>query len=270
MVSGAGISAGGRAELAHVLGTSPRAVTPRLVSASLRIEPAEATKKLARWASQGWLRRVRRGLYIPVPVDAINPAVWTEDALVLASLVWSPCYFTGWTTANRWGLTEQVFRTTVVKTTQRIRSRSEHLLEHDYLLASTSEEHLKWGLKTHWNEGVRVLLADPARTLVEILDDPRLGGGARHVAEIFDSYMREEEWPVLIGYAERIDNRTIFKRLGFLAETLGYRDPELLGACEQRISEGISLLDPDAPPRGKRVMRWGLRINVNVSMQDPS
>lgn len=269
-MSQAGISAGGRAELAGVLGGGPRAITPADVAASLEIDSKEAAKKLARWASQGWLRRVRRGLYIPVPVDALNPGAWTEDALVLASLVWSPCYFTGWTTANRWGLTEQVFRTSVVKTTQRVRARSARLLEHEYLVGSCSEEHLKWGLKSEWNEGVRLLLADPARTVVDVLDNPRLGGGIRHVAEIFDTFITEGDWRTLVEYAERLGNRTIFKRLGYLAEVLGHADSELLKISQERISQGISLLDPDAPPRGKRVTRWGLRINVNVAMRDPS
>lgn len=269
-MSQAGISASGRAELAGILGAGRRAVTPADVSSSLHIDSTDAAKKLARWASQGWLRRVRRGLYIPVPVDALNPAGWTEDALVLASMVWSPCYVTGWTAANYWGLTEQVFRTTVVKTTQRVRSCSERLLEHEYLLAHTSNRQIGWGLKAEWNEGVRLQFADPARTVVDILDSPRLGGGIRHVAEILDTYLAEGEWRTLVGYAERLGNRTIFKRLGYLAEVLGHRDSELLGACRERISQGISLLDPDAPPRGKRVTRWGLRINVNVALEDPS
>ncbi len=266
----AGISAGGRGELAQVLGTGPRAISPADASTSLGIDSNEAAKKLARWATQGWLRRVRRGLYIPVPVDALNPGAWTEDGLVLASLVWTPCYFTGWTTANRWGLTEQVFRTTVVKTTQRVRSRSQRLLEHEYLLGRCSAEHLTWGLKSEWNEGVRLLLADPARTVVDVLDNPRLGGGIRHVAEILDAFMTEGEWETLVEYANRLGNRTVFKRLGYLVEVLGHGDPELLRICSERISKGLSLLDPDAPQRGKRVMRWGLRINVNVGLQDPS
>jgi predicted transcriptional regulator of viral defense system len=269
-MSQAGISAGGRAELAQVLATGPRAITPTDLSSSLGIDPKEAAKKLARWASQGWLRRVRRGLYIPVPVDALNPEAWTDDGLVLASLVWKPCYFTGWTTANRWGLTEQVFRTIVVKTTQRVRSRSARLLEHEYLLGHCPEEHLNWGLKSEWNEGVKLLLADPARTVTDILDNPGLGGGIRHVAEIFDAFMNEGEWETLVKYASRLGNRSVFKRLGYLAETRGHGVPELLEVCRARISKGLSLLDPDAPPRGKRVTRWGLRINVNVGLQDPS
>lgn len=269
-MSQAGISAGGRAELTAVLGAGPRAITPADVSSSLGITGKEAAKKLARWASQGWLRRVRRGLYIPVPVDALNPGAWTEDGLVLASLVWSPCYFTGWTAANRWGLTEQVFRTIVVKTTQRVRSRSARLLEHEYLLGHCPEELLTWGLRSEWNEGVRLLLADPARAVVDVLDNPKVGGGIRHVAEILDAFMAEGKLEPLVEYADRLGNRAVFKRLGYLAEVLDYTDPHLLRTCEKRISKGFSLLDPDAPSRGKHVTRWGLRINVNIAAQDPS
>src|SRR6266700_2068094 len=117
MSVGAGISQAGRAELATVLGSGRRFVTPAIVVHALDLEPAAAAKKLARWADEGWLRRASRGLYIPVPVDAGNPSSWSEDALVVASAVWSPCYVTGWTAANHWPLTDQVFRRIVLKTT---------------------------------------------------------------------------------------------------------------------------------------------------------
>ncbi|NQW73774.1 MAG: type IV toxin-antitoxin system AbiEi family antitoxin domain-containing protein, partial [Actinobacteria bacterium] len=58
-----GISAIGREELARVLG-GRRFVTPADVAAELTIESTAATQRLARWARDGWLRRVRRGLYI--------------------------------------------------------------------------------------------------------------------------------------------------------------------------------------------------------------
>src|SRR5680860_915636 len=110
-MSRSGISASGRSELALVLSGGRRFVTPGQVSSLLDIEADGAAKKLARWAAQGWLRRVRRGLYIGVPVEAAHPALWSEDPLVVAAEVW-PCYFTGWTTANEWALSDQVFRTT--------------------------------------------------------------------------------------------------------------------------------------------------------------
>src|SRR5207237_2649589 len=126
-------------------------------------------------AADGWLRRARRGLYIPVPIDAGNPAAWSEDALIVATAIWSPCYFTGWTAANHWALTEQVFRTTVLKTAARVRSSSAHALDHDYLLSNVSEDHLAWGLTTEWRNEVRLWVADPARIVIAMLYTPLLG-----------------------------------------------------------------------------------------------
>jgi predicted transcriptional regulator of viral defense system len=112
----AGITGRGRAELAAVLASGRRFITPADVSDALRVDPDAAAKRLSRWAREGWVRRVRRGMYIGVPVDATNPAAWSEDALIVAGRIWSPCYFTGWTSAGHWALTDQVFRTTVLKT----------------------------------------------------------------------------------------------------------------------------------------------------------
>ena len=117
----AGITGRGRAELAQVLASGRRFITPMDVVEALAVDADTAAKKLSRWAEEGWVRRVRRGLYIGVPVDATNPAAWSEDALLVAAAVWPPCYFTGWTSANHWSLTDQTFRTTVLKTTGRVR-----------------------------------------------------------------------------------------------------------------------------------------------------
>ena len=162
-------------------------------------------------------------LYIPVPVDASSPA------------------------ANHWALTEQTFRTTVVKTTGRVRASSVRLLGHDYLLAHVPSAGLEWGIETVWRGEVRLCVADPARTVVDILDAPRLGGGIRHVAEILAAYLDDNDPATLIEYGDRLGNRTVFKRLGYLMEVLGQDPVGLIAACRVRVSAGISLLDPDGP-----------------------
>jgi predicted transcriptional regulator of viral defense system len=75
-------------------------------------------------------------------------------------------------------------------------------------------------------------MADPARTVVDVLDDPRLSGGIRLATEILAAYLQEGPPATLIEYAERLGNRTVFKRLGYLGEVLG-ADPDLLASCEQ-------------------------------------
>ena len=265
-----GISSAGRNELASVTGRGRRFVRVSDVASALGIGPRTAAKKLARWSEEGWLRRVRRGLYIPVPVDADDPKSWSEDALIIASEVWFPCYFTGWTSANHWGLTEQVFRTTVLKTNCRVRASTVRLLGHEYLLTHASEDALEWGLKSLWHEERRLSLADPARTVVDILDAPRLGGGIRNGSDILVAYLDDHDPDRLIEYGDRLGNRTVFKRLGYLLEAMHRPQVNLIEECLKRVSIGFSLLDPDGPEGGPRVARWRLRANVRITAEDPT
>ncbi len=268
--SAGGISAATRSELAAVTGRGRRLIGVSDAVKALGTDAQTAAMKLARWAEQGWLRRVQRGMYIAVPVDAENPKAWTEDALVIATGIWSPCYFTGWTAANHWGLSEQVFCTVVLKTTGRVRASRVQVLDHEYLVAHTDESLLTWGMETTWQDGVRLSYADPARTVIDILDAPRLGGGIRHAAEILGAYLDEHDPDRLINYGDRLGNRTVFKRLGHLAEAIGAEQPRLIEACRHRLSAGVSLLDPDGPRDGPRVPRWNVRANVHVSETNPS
>ncbi len=268
-MSSQGISGSGRAELAAVVGRR-RFIAPEDVATELEIDAHVAARKLAHWAEKGWLRRVRRGLYIPVPVEAENPKRWAEDALVVAVAAWSPCYFTGWTAASHWGLTEQVFRTTVLKTARRVRASEVRLLDVDYLLMHISPEAMSWGIEPVWREETRLQIADPARTVVDILDQPRIAGGIRHAAEILSAYLDDHEPSRLVDYADRLGNRAVFKRLGYLLEALDRDEAVLIEACRARMSRGVAVLDPEGPPDGPRVPAWRIRANVRVAAQAPS
>lgn len=268
-MSSRGISGSGRAELAVVAGRR-RFISPEDAATELGIDGRLAARKLAHWAEKGWLRRVRRGLYIAVPVEAERPELWTQDPMVVASAVWSPCYFTGWTAASHWSLTEQVFRTTVVMTARRVRASNVRLLDADYLLAHVAEDLMAWGMKSVWHEEVRLRIADPARTVIDILDAPRIGGGIRHAAEILDAYLDDHDWHRLLEYGDLLGNHAVFKRMGYLVEALGRHEPELIAECKTRLSAGLALLDPDGPRDGARVPGWGIRANVRVAPEGSS
>jgi predicted transcriptional regulator of viral defense system len=123
---------------------------------------------------------------------------------------------------------------------------------------------MAWGLHPTWQGEHRVQFADEARTVIDILDDPKIGGGIRHVAEILEAFLVEFDWVRLVEYGDLLGNGAVFKRLGYLSERLHLGNEELTAACEERLSGGISLLDSSAPARGPRVGRWGLRANALV------
>ncbi len=265
----AGISGESRAQLARVTALGRTLVTVSDAAGALGVDRPEAAGRLARWAKQGWLRRVRRDLYIPVPVDAVDPDSWSADPLMLADAVWGPCYVTGWTSANHWALTEQTFRTTVIRTSGTVRASEQQLLDHDYLLAHVAEDDLRWGMAVEWRDGRRIAIADRARTIVDVLDSPRLGGGIRLVAEFLGAYLEDQDPFALIDYADRMGNGTVFKRLGLLAEHLGGHEG-LIAECATRLSQGYPLLDPTQPPGGSRSTRWRIVQNVRLQLLEPS
>jgi len=65
------------------------------------------------------------------------------------------------------------------------------------------------------------------------------------------------------SYAAKIGNSAVAKWLGFLMETLGLGDIEVLRK-EAPLAQGFSPLDPNLPKRGKYNRRWGLLVNAEM------
>jgi predicted transcriptional regulator of viral defense system len=264
IISAAGISGRSREQLARLTARGRQIVSVDDAVERLGLARSDAAKILGRWAEQGWLRRVRRGLYIAVPVDVERPDLWTGNPLVIATAVWSPCYFTGWTAGNHWGLTEQVFQTIVVRTSDRVRSPRQTLLDQRYLVGNVAAERMSWGIRSEWLEDTKVNFADEARVIVDVLDDPGIGGGIRHCADMLETYLVEHDRELLLEYAEELGNAAVVKRLGYLCDVLHLADERFLRACEDRLSTGIARLDPGARKGGRRNGRWRVQVNARV------
>jgi predicted transcriptional regulator of viral defense system len=113
-------------------------------------------------------------------------------------------------------------------------------------------------------------MADVARTVIDALDSPSLGGGARHCAEILEAYLDQHDWHQLVLYGDRLGNGAVFKRLGYMVEAAELGTPELARECRVRLTGGVALLDPAAPARGERVPSWGLVANARITAQAAS
>lgn len=220
---------------------------------------AGAAKLLSRWAKQGWLRRVGRGAYAPVPLEMLDAEQVIEDPWVLVPVLFDPGYVGGRTAAEYWDLTEQIFRDIVVFTTRAVRHRSLERQGVVFTVKRIREEAL-FGTRSVWRGRSRVAVSDVHRTIVDMLDDPAAGGGIEHVSDCLGAYLRrrDRDPAKLIAYADRLGNGAIFKRLGFLAE----RDAsgaEVVAAARDRLTQGHAKLDP-AIKCPRLVTRWRLRV----------
>src|SRR4030066_168540 len=252
-----------RKRLSAIFRETKGTVSVRDAANILKVSPPDAAKMLSRWAKKGWLSRVTQGLYVRIPLESGTADIPLEDPWIIADRLFSPCYIGGWSAAAYWDLTEQIFRSIVVLTTQKPRDRKPIFKGTKFLLKTIPEKAM-FGLKSVWRKEIKVLVSDPARTIIDMLSDPQLGGGIRSVVDSFKNYMKSENKNMdsLIEYASRLGNGAVFKRLGFLLEKFNPDERQTIGACKSNPTKGNSKLDPKLAG-DKLVTRWKLWVPKN-------
>ena len=258
----AGVEAPRRAQLAVLHRSFPGPFNAAQATEALDAAIEPTRKLLAALAAGGWLARVRPGWYVAPPLDASEPGEWRADPWTVASALFAPAYIGGWSAAEHWGLTEQIFNGVYIVTAGRVMSRHQTIQGTDFVIRTVPADTL-FGTRRVWRGRVAVDVSDPHRTVVDALDVPAAAGGALHASELLEAYFeRPDATPQrLVEYGERLGRGTIFKRLGYLAERAGLADQSLVDACRERISSGLSQLDPAGPRGGRIVSRWNLRVN---------
>jgi len=256
-----------RVLLSKVLRNAKGCITVDLVHQVLHVSPSLARKYLSRWAKNGWLKRVYHGAYLPVALESEDMTSPSEDPWIIAEGLFSPCYIGGWSAAQHWDFTEQLFNETLVFSSRKLNPLSQNPGGHRFILRKTSPAKM-FGFKVVWKSGVKIHVSDPHKTIIDILDDPKNGGGIRMVCDCLKSYLNshERDLSVLMEYAFKMNNKTIFKRLGYLLSVLKYEDVKIIEQCRAYISKGNSQLDPTIKGR-KLVKNWGLWVPEGVDFQ---
>lgn len=217
-------------------------------------------KTLARWSKQGWLTRVRRGLYAVVPLEAPSTDQVLEDAWVLIPTLFEPCYLGGWSAAEYWDFTDQIFHSICVLS-ELAPTRKYQKIQNVTFVVTKISGRMIFGTHTVWKNGRKILISDPHKTIIDMLYDPSLGGGIQHATECFREYERSEhcDFARLGEYAARMQNGAVFKRLGFLAERSLGSSHSLTVLCREHLSRGNAYLDP-ALKKGPLITRWRLFV----------
>jgi predicted transcriptional regulator of viral defense system len=229
---------------------------------------AVAALRLRRLIRQGWIERLRRGLYLVKPLNAApDQTAIPEDPWVLAREVFSPCYIGGWSAAEYWELTEQVFRSTLVVTATPARKTQVRIGGHDFRVFRVLRARLAAGVVKVWRGPERVNVSGLERTILDGLRDPELVGGGRHLVQILRAYRehRQSDLDRLLDLALETASGAAWKRLGFLAERLWPAEAKIIAAARRHMRTGYVRLDPGNRQHGKLAKRWRLWINVSAS-----
>lgn len=242
-------------------------ITSKNVAEFLNVSTSQARAFLSNWATNGWLYRVRQGIYAPVDIAARSSDESLIDPWVVAKELFAPCYIGGWSATAHWGFTEQIFESTMVITSKHINGKKQTAGGLTFFIKKLKAERM-FGLKSVWKDQLKIQVSDPHKTIIDMFDDPSIGGGMRSVIDFFGQYLSSSHFnaDTLFEYASKMNNKAIFKRLGFVLSKIKPDAVVLIEHCKQNISQGNSQLDPQL--KGNRLLKkWRLWIPEGFEKQ---
>jgi predicted transcriptional regulator of viral defense system len=223
----------------------------------------QAINALARLAKKGWLQRLERGLYMIIPLEAGPAGRWTDDPLVIATHLQPDGAVAYWSALHYWNLTEQVPRTVFIQSLRQRNPSQTTILGVRYRFVKIKKDRF-FGIVSRSSEGQEIRITDREKSLVDACDRPDLCGGIVQVAQALQAG-EPIDWDRIDSYLKKMGSGAIYKRLGYLIETLNISIPhrdDRAQSWRQSMSQGIALLDLGGAKIGSVKTRWRVRVNV--------
>jgi len=235
------------------------------------------TNLLMLMVRNGWLTRLRRGIYIrsgPALGDIrIHPFAIATHMII-------PSAISHWSALHHHGLTEQVPQVVTAFTPKKVVTpsmrRGRHAKggkRHAWIIEGVRYEYITvkeknfFGIEEVWvDEFSRVPITDRERTILEVFISSRMFGGIGEALGIIENHLPAIAVDKLVEYAYRYGKISVAKRLGWALEQAGISE-SVLEPLLKMPATGYHALDPARPRRGPCDKRWMIQVNL-VSAKD--
>lgn len=231
------------------------------VTSTLDIPYEYAKVIVNRLVKKKWLIRLARGKYILVPLEAGVKSQHTEHGFVIASHLVEPYYIGYWSALNYHGFSEQVPSAIFVVSSKRRKDRT--ILDTRFRFITIKKSKIFELIDANISNS-KVKISGVEKTIADCLDHPEYCGGLEEIAKALFFEHRELDMKKIVINADKMGNKTIIKRLGYLLDLFEYHEYEPLFK-DVILSKGYPKLDPKLPKTGTFNHRWKLLINVDIS-----
>jgi len=208
-----------------------------------------------------WLRRIERGKYLMLPLEAGREGEWSEHEFIIASYLVQPYYIGFRSALNFYGYTEKVSRTVFVASTRRKLKSTLELSGVTYRFVYMTAAKF-FGITDVTLDGYKIAISDREKTVVDCLDRMEYCGGVAEVAKALCYGRGELDYARMVDYARKNGNRAAGQRLGYLMELLGFATKRTIAGLRRDMSGSYARLDTLAPPKGRYIERWKVLVNV--------
>jgi predicted transcriptional regulator of viral defense system len=224
----------------------------RTVANLLGLDTVQTARLLRRMERENLIVHLERGKYALL---GLAPEQALTNPLFLGCHLVSPSYVSFWSALHFHGFTEQAPRRVFLAVT---RQKREVLFRGTVFKFVRLKPEAFWGFRRETLAGLPMVIADENKAVLDSLALPEYAGGIGEVSKALRNAMRAGRTDIqeMIEYAQKLGNRSLSSRLGYLLEILGQPTEGL------EPSAGPVRLDPQRPLQGQYQPRWRIYANI--------
>ena len=224
--------------------------TPSILADLFRLDRRRAYRLIARLEDKELAAKVEKGKYLLL---GLEPERVLSNPLFISSHLVTPAYVSYWSALHFYGLTEQVPITTFVATTKKKRP----VRFRDYRFRFVTMKPGKFfGYRREMVGDLPTVVADEAKAIVDSLDLPHYAGGLGEIAKALPAALEVVDVDTLVQYANRMEDRSLGSRLGYLLDAIGQPAEGLIKSASP------VKLDVSGARTGETDPRWQVIVNV--------
>jgi len=182
-----------------------------------------------------------------------------RDEYVISQYLVSDGVIAYWSALNYHSLTEQFPNIIFVQTIKSKLNKSIFGTAYKFVKVTDNKY---TGYNTVGSGNHKFRITDVEKTLVDCFDLVQYSGGYAELIRAFSQHPSESK--KLIKYAGAVNNISVLKRMGFLAEMFPKRKlDEFIAYAKSKVNSRYNLFDPFGPDKGEFINEWKLRLNIN-------
>ncbi len=187
-----------------------------------------------------------------------NKYTLQKDPLAVASSIVWPSYISCWTAIRYHNLTEQLPQDVFVITTRAKKRRGLSFGNSRILFMRVKPKYF-FGFRKGAYGNFTIFIAEKEKALIDSALLKKISFS--ELSAIAMEHKDELDMRLLIEYLDKIKNKTLIKRFGFLLEKLGY---DFYSELKGFINAPYIPLDYSAARKGKKNKKWKVIENVNI------
>ncbi len=188
----------------------------------------------------------RKGAIKPVGKGFLSFA--NANEFLIATTINSPAYISFWTALNYYGFSDQTPNKIFLATTKYTK------MVNNFKYITLSKNRF-FGYKKIGD----LVIAEKEKAIIDSLLFPKYSGGIKEITKSFRAALSELDHKKLINYAIKVKNKAVMRRLGFILESLNYK--QNTKKIINYIGKGYELLDPTLKRKNNLNKKWLLDIN---------